>query len=302
MRSALLALVGAVVAVSTVAPLVRAAWPMPALVFALLRMAGAALLLGLAAGRQLGVIVTLPRRTRWLLLGSGLLLGGHFAAWITSLYLTSTAASVALVATQPVFAGLLGWLFLGERPSRRELMGILVATSGSLILTGGDATSGGSALTGDLLALLGAVMAAGYLALGRGVREAVPLLPYLAAVNAIATLTLIAAVLVTDVPVGGHAMSAYVAAGASAVVGSAIGHTLLNHAVRQLPTHLVALAILGEPVGASLLTLAFFGEVPPGHALLGGAVILLGVGLAFAPVTRWRPRSLRGARGGSLAP
>ena len=62
-----------------------------------------------------------------------------------------------------------------------------------------------------------------------------------------------------------------------AVIASLGGHTLLNLAVRSTPTHLVALAILGEPVGATLLTWALFAEVPPAHAALGGAVILGGI-------------------------
>ena len=52
--------------------------------------------------------------------------------------------------------------------------------------------------------------------------------------------------------------------------------------VRRTPTHLVALTILGEPVGASLMTWAFFGEQPTAPAALGGAVILTGIGLGFA--------------------
>ena len=66
------------------------------------------------------------------------------------------------------------------------------------------------------------------------------------------------------------------------MVASVIGHTLLNAGVRRTPTHLVALTILGEPVGASLLTWGFFGERPTLHAAAGGSVILAGIGLGFA--------------------
>jgi drug/metabolite transporter (DMT)-like permease len=73
----------------------------------------------------------------------------------------------------------------------------------------------------------------------------------------------------------------YVAMAACAIVPSIIGHTLLNWSVRRIPVHLVALGILGEPVGASLLSWAFFGERPPIHAAFGGAIVLAGIGVGF---------------------
>jgi drug/metabolite transporter (DMT)-like permease len=67
----------------------------------------------------------------------------------------------------------------------------------------------------------------------------------------------------------------------SALVPSLIGHTLLNWTVRRVPVHLVALAILGEPIGASVLSWLFFREVPPSNAVLGGVVILVGIAVGF---------------------
>src|SRR5207247_1536994 len=79
-----------------------------------------------------------------------------------------------------------------------------------------------------------------------------------------------AALIVWVLASGTHARGlpdlSWVAIALSAIVSSVIGHTLLNRAVRTTPTHLVALAILGEPVGASLLVWVFFAERPPAHA------------------------------------
>ena len=53
-----------------------------------------------------------------------------------------------------------------------------VATLGCAMLAGGDALSGSTdALLGDLLAVLGAATAAGYLLVGRRMRESLPLTP-----------------------------------------------------------------------------------------------------------------------------
>lgn len=279
----MLRLVLAIVCVSTGAPFARWAAPAPPLAIAALRVGLASLLLFAAGWREIGELRKLGRRERGLVLASGLLLAVHFGAWIASLSFTSTAASVALVATNPMFAALFGTL-LGDQVTRREVAGIAIAAVGCAVLAGGDWQAGGDALIGDALALVGAASAAAYLVVGRRLRETVPLLPYLGTVNAIAGAALVAAVFATGADLTALPAHAYVACAGAALVASFIGHSLLNAAVRVTPTHLVALAILGEPIGSSLITWAAFGEQPPIHAVFGGAIVLGGIGVGF--VTR----------------
>jgi drug/metabolite transporter (DMT)-like permease len=284
LRSGPAALVLAILALATSAPLIRWADPAGAMTVAAGRVAFAAILLGIVAASRDGLLApirALPPAERGLVVVAGLLLGTHFGVWITSLYFTSTAASVALVAMNPVFAALFGAM-VGDRVARREWFGIAIAAAGCATLAGGDWNAGGDALVGDGLALLGAATAAGYLVVGRRLRTSMPLFTYLALVNAVAG----AALLVVAVTVGARFVGlpwwSWTAIALSAIVPSLLGHTLLNHAVRRTPTHLVALAILGEPVGASLMTWAFFAEAPPAHAALGGAIVLTGIALGFA--------------------
>jgi drug/metabolite transporter (DMT)-like permease len=272
-------LVLAIVAISTGAPFARWAAPAPPLAIAALRVGFASVLLfgtGWRDIRRLGALKQLP-----LVAAAGGLLAIHFGAWIASLSFTSTAASVALVCTNPVFAALFG-LLLGDRVSRREVVGIAIAAGGCAVLAGGDWQAGGDALVGDGLALLGAASAAGYLVVGRSLRARVPLLPYLGTVNAIAAVALGVAAVVHGVDWGAVPGHAIVACAGAAVLASFVGHGLLNAAVRTTPTHLVALAVLGEPIGASLITWAAFGEQPPAHAALGGAIVLVGITVGFA--------------------
>ena len=124
--------------------------------------------------------------------------------------------------------------------------------------------------------------AAGYLVVGRRLRTAVPLLPYLGAVNAIAALALAAAALLGGAHLASLPAHTYAACIGAALIASLVGHSLLNAAVRTTPTHLVALAVLGEPIGAALITWAAFRERPPLHAVIGGAVVLAGIAVGFA--------------------
>lgn len=277
--AALLAL--AVGCISTGAPFARWAAPAPPIAIGALRVGIASLLLLGAGWREIAGLAAIPRRDRPFVALSGLLLAVHFGSWIASLSFTSTAASVALVCTNPIFAALFGRIFLGDRVASREVLGIAIAAVGCGVLAGGDWSAGGNALAGDGLALVGAASAAGYLVVGRRLRASVPLLPYLGVVNAIAALALAATATVLGVGLASLPGHTYVASAGAALVASFVGHSLLNAAVRTTPTHLVALAILGEPVGSSLITWVAFGEQPPIHAAFGGAIVLVGIAAGF---------------------
>ena len=281
----MLRLLLAIVCVSTGAPFARWAAPAPPLAIAALRVGIASVLLYGAGWRELRGLRALAARDRALVALSGLFLAIHFGSWIASLSFTSTAASVALVATNPMFAALFGSLVLGDRVTRRELAGIAIAAAGCAVLAGGDWRAGGDGLLGDGLALVGAASAAAYLVVGRRLRGSVPLLPYLGTVNALAAVALVAVSLVAALAWGARLAAlpvhSYVACAGAALVASFVGHSLLNAAVRTTPTHLVALAVLGEPIGSSLITWVAFGEQPPVHAVLGGAVVLAGIAIGF---------------------
>jgi drug/metabolite transporter (DMT)-like permease len=287
-----LALVLAVLAVSSAPLLIRLAQPAPALAIAAARVVMAALVLGLIGWRQWPQLLKLPGRDRCLILLAGLSLAAHFGLWIRSLSLTSTSASVALVATQPVFAGLMGYIVMREGFRRQEVVGIILAGIGCLVLAGGDLGGTSSdALWGDAYALGGAVTVPVYLLVARALRERVPLLAYLSAVNAVAAVVLLATMLALGTTwaqieplVGSEEILAMLGLG---LICSVVGHTLLNYCVRLVPVHLVSLGILAEPVIATISTWAVFQEVPTAAVGIGGAIIVAGIYLGFG----WRPRN-----------
>ena len=62
-----------------------------------------------------------------------------------------------------------------------------------------------------------------------------------------------------------------------AFIPQLVGHTSFNWAVRWVSPTLVALVILAEPVGSSVLGYLVFGEVPGYLVIAGAAVLLTGV-------------------------
>jgi len=225
----------------------------------------------------------LSRRGLGLALVAGGFLALHFALWTESLRLTTVASSVALVTTNPLFVGLLSSLFLGERPSQALWQGIGLSVAGGLLIGWGDFALGGAALLGDVLALLGAVASSAYLLVGRRARDEGPLVPYATVAYGIA-----AALLLVGASGGGDPLplpTEWLWIALLALGPQLLGHTSVNWALRRFPASAVAVAILGEPVGATLWAYLVFGEVPGIPQGIGIVLVLLGI-----------VRALRGVR------
>jgi drug/metabolite transporter (DMT)-like permease len=216
----------------------------------------------------------LPRRGRWLVLGAGIALAVHFATWIASLSYTSIASSVLLVNTSPVFAVVLSRLFIGERIPAVVLAAIPIAFVGAALIALADWTGSPGSLLGNLLAVAGALTLAAYQVIGRGLREALPLNAYVLGVWASAAATLAVLAGGFRVPLSGFGARSWLAFLALAVVPTIGGHGLVNKSLRSFTAPTVGLFLLGEPLGASLLALIVFDEVPGPWTLVGGAIVL----------------------------
>jgi drug/metabolite transporter (DMT)-like permease len=274
-----------VIAISSSAVLVRVA-DAPAFAVAFYRCALAALVLvpiGLVRHRD-EYRELAPSMWRLAVL-AGLFLGGHFATWIPSITLTTVAASVVLVQTQPIWVAMLGPLF-GQKMARRALVGVAIALVGTVVISGGDLEAGGDALLGDLLALTGAVLVAAYTMLGRRIRRTVSVVTYTGIAYSVAACVLAAVMLVSGTPFLGYPPETWFVFATITVGPQFLGHTMFNYLLGELSAAVVAVVLMLEPIGASLLAFIFLSEVPPGSTLAGGALILVGVFVAIRAETR----------------
>ncbi len=276
----------AILGISTAAPLIRLSHA-PPLALAFWRMALATGLMGALWTWNRGKESASPGggdlgKKAFLLGLSGVFLGIHFALWVLSLSLTTVAVSVVLVNTQPVFAALLSWVFLGEPPTGRQAAGIGTALGGVILMTGATGFYG-AGLLGALLALGGAFSGSCYYVVGRGLRPRMGLWAYVTPVYGVSALLLLALSLAFHAPLGPFPAREWAIFAALAAAPTLFGHTLLNWALRWLPAPVVNVVALGEPVGASLLAalIPAIGEVPGTLTLLGGGVTLLGIFLAL---------------------
>jgi drug/metabolite transporter (DMT)-like permease len=230
-------------------------------------------------------LASLELRDLGLALAAGAFLALHFWTWIASIDYTTVASSVVLVSTQPLWVALLSVAFLGEKPRRGEWIGLGVAVVGAAWIGWGDMALGPQALLGDGLALLAALLAAAYYSIGRALRPKLDLWSYVALVyGAAAGILLVAVLLTPSVPlVTGYGAGDWLVFVLLAAGPMMIGHTGVNYALRYVRAYLANLAVLGEPLGATLIAwlLPAIGE-RPGPSLIGGGILILaGVALTL---------------------
>jgi drug/metabolite transporter (DMT)-like permease len=267
----------------------------PSLVIAAYRLGLASLvLIPLAVLRYGSDFRRLDRSQLLLSLASGAFLAVHFATWITSLEYTTVASSLVLVWTSPLFVAVLSRWTLGESITRPVRIGLAVSLTGSVLVGLSDACTWqaglvcppaslffqGKAIFGDMLALAGAVAGAGYIILGRRLRQTMVLVPYITLVYGTAAVLLILAVGVFRLPASGYPLQAYGWFALLALLPQLIAHSTYNWALRYLPAAYVSVALLGEPVGASVLAYILLGEHPAVLMLVGGVLILTGILIA----------------------
>ncbi|MFP4009129.1 MAG: DMT family transporter [Spirulinaceae cyanobacterium] len=281
-------LIVGVLAVSTAAIFIRLAMETAqirsvgfSLFLAASRLAIASLLIVLPQGRS-RFALPLNSQSFYYAVGAGVCLAVHFAAWITSLSLTSIAASTTLVTTNPVWVALLSWLWFKEKPGKIAIFGIAIALAGGIFIAWGGSESLNTApnpLLGNGLALIGAWMASLYLLLGREAQNrGLGTNGYIKIAYSTAALVLLPLPWFFGGQYGGYPAAVYLYIFLMALISQVLGHTSVNWAVRWISPTLVTLGILFEPVGASVLGFFIFGEMPQPQTIWGAIILLLGVG------------------------
>jgi drug/metabolite transporter (DMT)-like permease len=304
--SAYLILLLGVFAVSTASIFIRFAQKeVPSLIIATYRMALAGLLLAPGAlWRERTGFIKLTGATLKDILIAGFFLALHFASWIGSLEYTSVVNSVVLVTTTPLWVALASPLILKEPVSSNTFWGLGLALIGGVVvglsstcsisLEGitcafGGAFFEGKAALGNFMALSGAWFAAGYLIAGRRARRELHLLAYTFRVYSIAGIILIILTLVfafTGMQNNGlrlielfadYPSNSFLWLVLLAIVPQIIGHTAFNWSLAYLPATFVSVALLGEPIGSTLLAMVFLSEAPTALQLFGAVLILSGI-------------------------
>lgn len=273
-------LIVGVLAVSFSAILIK--WSQaPAAVLGLYRLVFTFLLLGpfLLTKEARREMRALRLRTWGAIALSGLFLGLHFIFWIGSLQYTTVASSTILITLQPIFVMVIAYFTLNERTAWQAWVGASIALIGSALIGIGDFQISGGALWGDLLSLLGTLVVSGYLVIGQHLRGEMSSMVYSLLVYIFAIVVMFFYCLWEGYSLVGYSGKEWFLFVLLAIVPTIFGHTLFNWLLKYVNAATISMAILGEPIGASLLAYLLLGESISGAQWVGGAIILSGIWL-----------------------
>lgn len=281
-----IAVIIGVIAVSTSAIFVKLASGAPAGIIAFYRLFfSVILMLPIILLKYKHEIKSVSKRDWMLATFSGLFLALHFILWFESLNYTSVASSVVLVTLQPIFAFIGTYLFFGERFAPAAVISMFITIIGSFIIGWGDFQVSGLALLGDILALLGAVMVTGYFLLGQQLRRSLSLMTYTFIVYSISSLALFVYSLVKGDDFFNYSIDLWGWFLALAIIPTFLGHTLFNWALKWLSTSTISMAIVFEPIGASILAYFILHESITPSQWLGGTIVIFGLFLFIMSTT-----------------
>jgi drug/metabolite transporter (DMT)-like permease len=289
--STLVALVVAVFAIALSGPLIAYA-AAPGLAIACWRnIFAAAVLVPVAVGTRRAELARLTHRSGRPIgvasLLAGLALAVHFATWVPGVKFTGIAAATALVATQPVWQGLIA-LGQGRRLPAMVWVGICLAVGGAVLATGADIGFSTRAFAGDLLALTGGIAGAVYTAFGERARASASTTTYTTVCYTASALVLLVVCLAGGVPLRGFTGSTWLAIAAMTLFPHLLGHSMFNYALERVSATTVAVLLLLEVPGAALIGWFWLGQAPrldqvPGLVLLVLGVTVVVLGAARAP-------------------
>lgn len=220
----------------------------------------------------------IDKKMFFLMIGIGIILSIHFYTWVTSLNYTSVASSVILVTAHPVLVAPIAYYFLKEKISFVNIFGIFISLVGVAILVLGNENIGPSFTTeGNILAIIGGICAGLYILGGRKVRKKISVISYAFIVYSIATIILFFIFIFTKGNYYSIELDEYSIIILMAFVAGILGHTLYNWSLKYIRASVASVALLGEPVGSTILAIIIFSEIPSSFTFIGGAIILTGI-------------------------
>ncbi|MEL7206240.1 MAG: DMT family transporter [Pseudomonadota bacterium] len=190
------------------------------------------------------------------------------ACFIPAFKLTSIANVALIYAASPLIAGMLAWIFIGERASRATIIGALMAMVGVAIIVSGSL--GQSNLQGDVLALIMTLVMAGVMVIYRARPETPGAGP-----SVMQSLFLLPPSFLLGQPLRTDAAEILILM----VFGIlfAIASVTLAEGAKRVPSGQTALLSSLETPLAPILAFLVLAEVPSTATFLGGTVVLLAV-------------------------
>ena len=229
-----------------------------------------------------------PEKNEWLYLALLGFLGVTFHQWLqaTGLQTAKATTTAWIVATTPVFIAILGWLALKEKLNRIQIIGILVAALGVLLIVSKGNVSalftGAEGTFGDFLILISSLNWAVYTILSRKELARHPATRMMFFVMLLGWLT-------TNIWIFGFGpglseiknltTSGWNAILMLGILGSGLAYIAYYDALQAIPASQLGVFFNIEPLITAVLASILINEAITIISLIGGAIIIFGVWL-----------------------
>ena len=221
-------------------------------------------------------------RLSWALLKRSSITGVCFAASIVFGFMsfreTSIVNATLIPALQPALILLVASRLFGERRTRTELAFAALALAGAVVVVLG-ASSDGSSLYGDLLAVGNLLLFTGYFLLSKHHRDQdVHTWSWIASVFFVAALCVTPWCLATSNDLGGMVGIDWLWLVLLVLGPGVVGHGLMTWAHAHLDVTLTSLLSLGNPVVSTIGAWAIFSQALSVSQVAGAIVVLVALG------------------------
>jgi drug/metabolite transporter (DMT)-like permease len=210
----------------------------------------------------------------------GFFLGLDLVVWNWAIHLSSVSNATLLGNAAPIWVALGGWLLFGERFTWSFLAGLALAIAGIGLLLGGSFSLSIDHAVGDILGVVaGALWGAYIMTIGR-LRGRVPIATIMFWGSLVSCPVLLAAALLLGEALWPHHWSGWLDLLGLALVCQVGGQSMVAWALAHLPSSFAAVALLVNPVSATILAWAILDEPAGPQQIVGGLIVLTGILLA----------------------
>ena len=273
-----------VVGIGTSGPIIAASiMPVPSLIF-WRNLGGALMMLPFALRRAEWRTKDQQRAIAWSAL-AGFFLAMHFICFFLAMRYTSVATGTALTALQPIFAAIYFKVRGGIIPSR-AWSGMLIAFLSVALITGIDFQISMRNFVGDLLAILGAALSAGYILIGSKAQQKLSTSTYTTACYLTCAVTgLIIAIASGSQIFNFQAHQWWLVVGL--IIGAQfLGHTMFNMTLSRVSPVVVSLVVFFEVPVSAIIAFIWLDQIPAAGIIPGiiGLLICCGIFVSRAKV------------------
>ena len=251
----------------------KAIMPIPTMIF-WRNLVGAVMMMPFAIARGEWKTKAQLNAIRWSVL-AGTLLATHFICFFWAMKLTSVATGVALTATQPIFAALFIKLAGGHIP-KKSIGGMVIAFLSVVAITGIDLNISVRAFQGDLLAVFGGAVGAGYMIIGASAQKVISTSTFTTVCYSTCAILIFPVVILTNSDLTGYSGTQWLLLAGLIIGAQFLGHTLFNFTLKRVSPAVVSLVVFFEVPVSALLAFAWLGQQPPAGTIPGIIGLLFG--------------------------